>query len=93
MTIGEFNYIESGIWFVISIGLTIDAYRRGKNDDHFNITVIASFAFVAFGISELIEAQTGAWWRPLSLLVFKGACVFTFVVCFYKYRKITATNK
>jgi hypothetical protein len=32
-------------------------------------------AFVLFGISDLIEIRTGAWWRPTWLLVWKGICL------------------
>jgi hypothetical protein len=30
---------------------------------------------VAFGFSDVVEIQTGAWWRPWWLLVWKGACL------------------
>ena len=36
---------------------------------------VAAVLLIAFGISDLIEIQTGAWWRPPELLIFKGLCL------------------
>lgn len=35
-------------------------------------------AFLAFGISDLVEEGTGAWWRPLWLLLLKSGCIAVF---------------
>jgi hypothetical protein len=45
-------------------------------------------AFLVFGISDLIESQTGAWWRPLWLLLMKAACVAVVVAGFVGYYRI-----
>ena len=47
-----------------------------------------AIAFFFFGISDVIEARTGAWWRPLWLLVLKGACVIVLLVGFRNYYRI-----
>jgi vacuolar-type H+-ATPase subunit I/STV1 len=93
MDIAEFNYIESVLWFIIAIGLLVYSFKLGKSDASFKICLIASVAFVAFGVSDIIEAQTGAWWRPFSLLVLKAICVVTFVLCFFKYKKLQGAKK
>ena len=93
MTIAEFNYIESVLWFVIAFGLTIKALAIGKSDAYFKISIITSIAFVVFGISDIIEAQTGAWWRPFSLLTLKAACVITFTLCYLQYRYLKNNKK
>jgi len=36
---------------------------------------MAAVAFLAFAGTDLVEMQTGAWWRPWWLLVWKAACV------------------
>mgnify|MGYP000510082498 CR=1 FL=1 len=93
MDIAEFNYIESVLWFIIAIGLLVHSFKLEKSDASFKICLIASVAFVAFGVSDIIEAQTGAWWRPFSLLVLKVICVVTFVLCFFKYKKLQGAKK
>jgi hypothetical protein len=67
------NYIEAALWSSIGIGFAIAAIT------HSGITRrrcwIAAVTFVLFGISDLVEAHTGAWYRPLWLLAWKGVCV------------------
>ncbi|MEI8645395.1 hypothetical protein P4S60_07230 [Pseudoalteromonas sp. Hal040] len=93
MDIAEFNYAESLFWFIIALCLLVHAFKLGKSDANFRTSLIASIAFVAFGVSDIIEAQTGAWWRPFSLLVFKIGCIVAFLVCFIKYKKIESNRK
>lgn len=45
-------------------------------------------AFLAFGLSDIIESQTGAWWRPWWLLVLKGGCICAFLYGAWAYRRI-----
>ena len=54
------------------------------------ILLIAATGFLAFAASDLIEAQTGAWWRPWWLVVLKGSCLATFLGCFIAWRKAQA---
>ena len=70
------NYIEAGLWTVIGIGLILHALlKRGGAT-----SVVAATAFLLFGLSDVIETRTGAWWRPWWLLVMKGSCILVFVV-------------
>lgn len=63
------NDIESGIW--ISMAVVLAVLRRGHP--------MSWLILVLFGISDVVEAQTGAWWRPWWLLIWKGGCVGYFV--------------
>jgi len=66
------NYIEGGLWISIGVGFAIAAVRRkgiaytgsGRRQRR-----IAALHFILFGISDVVEAQTGAWYRPIWLLL------------------------
>lgn len=45
----------------------------------------ATLVFVLFGISDLVETQTGAWWRPWWLLAWKAACVSALAILLMEY--------
>lgn len=85
-----FNYGEAGLWFVIALTLFI---RRIKTAAALNrLALLASVSFAFFGVSDLVEASTGAWWRPLWLLALKGACILAFVYCWIEYHKLSKTK-
>ena len=66
------NYIEAGLWITFGIGCAVAAVRR------YGIVRrcwVAAVTLVLFGISDLVEAQTGAWYTPVWLLIWKGLCV------------------
>jgi len=77
------NYIEAGLWITIGMGFAMAALR------HRGITrrqcLIAAVDFVLFGISDLVESTTGAWYHPLWLLIWKGACLLVFAWLLIKY--------
>lgn len=87
MDIATFNYFEAGLWFGIGGVLSLAAFIRRKRTPNLNVIVVASIAFMAFGVSDLIEAQTGAWWNPPALLVLKGSCLLVFFWCYRRIRK------
>jgi hypothetical protein len=70
------NQIEAAVWFILGMGFLIRATRT--QGGHRRLAMILAVAFVAFGVSDLIEAGTGAWWRPVWLLILKTACVGVF---------------
>ena len=70
------NYIEAGLWTVVGVGFLLHALLRRGGATSF----IAAGAFLIFGLSDVIETRTGAWWRPWWLLVMKGSCVAVFLV-------------
>jgi hypothetical protein len=43
--------------------------------------------FVVFGVSDVIEAQTGAWWHPWWLFAMKALCVLGFLGAILQAKK------
>jgi hypothetical protein len=75
------NYIEAGLWTTISAAFFVHAIlSRGRAQ-----SLVAVITFLAFGISDVVEATTGAWWRPWWLLVWKGTCLVVFAVLLARY--------
>ena len=65
-----FNAIEASWWIGLGIVLVFRAGSRGSKRDRY----LLAGALVVFGISDVIEVWTGAWWRPWWLAVLKVAC-------------------
>ncbi|MFZ2727117.1 MAG: hypothetical protein WAX77_12750 [Methylococcaceae bacterium] len=81
-----FNYFESGLWFIIALVLFLK--RNNPNAELKKLTITLSISFIVFSISDVIEASTGAWWRPLWLLGLKALCILSFSYCWICYNKI-----
>ena len=80
------NLIEAGVWLVVALILVAKAWRaEGRLRRIFSVL---AGAFFVFSISDLIEAQTGAWWRPWWLLAMKVACVAVFFFGFREYYRM-----
>ena len=88
MTIASFNYIEAILWFVIAGAIFGMAWFDSSYSIYKRVMVLASLFFFAFGVSDVIEANTGAWWKPIGLLIFKASCIIGVVYCFISYLKI-----
>ena len=86
MSLALFNYLESVLWFVFALIMAVNAWRFGRTHRLFAVAVVTAVAFLLFGISDVIEAQTGAWWHPIGLLLLKVGCVLTLVGCYVWYR-------
>ena len=68
-----FNGCEAAFWWGLAI---VVAWQFRRADPRLRRTAgFTSIGLVLFGISDLIEMSTGAWWRPWPLLVFKGICL------------------
>ena len=80
------NLFEAGLWFVVSLILLIKMTRATGR--LWRVFAILAAAFFVFGITDLIESQTGAWWRPWWLLLLKVGCVAVFVFGFREYYRI-----
>lgn len=80
-----FNQGEAALWFAIAIVILIRLRAPLKLANTFWRWLLP-LAFVVFGVSDLIEAQTGAWWHPWWLLVMKAACVLCFLLAALRYR-------
>ncbi|MBI5772318.1 MAG: hypothetical protein HZA89_01075 [Verrucomicrobia bacterium] len=81
-----FNYCEAGLWFVVAVILFLKSRRTEPMQRKLAGKTAAAFA--VFAITDLIEAQTGAWWRPWWLFVLKAACVLVFVTAWWRYRRL-----
>ncbi|WP_223788178.1 hypothetical protein [Marinicella meishanensis] len=93
MSLALFNQLESLLWFALALILSVQAWRQGRNNRFFKVTVVTALAFLLFGVSDLIEAQTGAWWHPVELLLLKVACVLTLVACYVWYRLLLKSQQ
>ena len=82
-SLAVFNIAEALVWIVIALVIATRASfaRPGPR----RIGFIASAAFVAFAGTDLIEAKTGAWYRPLWLLAYNAVCVALLAGCYGKY--------
>ncbi|MEG4483965.1 hypothetical protein [Microcoleus sp. D2_18a_B4] len=77
------NYLEALLWFLFAIGFAINA---GKTSGRTRINrLITSLIFLLFGGSDIVEVQTGAWWSPWWLFVWKASCVLSMVILFMVY--------
>ena len=82
-----YNVFEIFLWLGFSVVFWVPAFRRGERNRGF--CVAGGLAFVWASLSEVVEAYTGAWWRPWWLLVWKASFVFVFVFMFRWYTRIT----
>ena len=75
-----FNGCEAALWLTFAV-IVIVRYRRAE-DRLLRLSRLMAIFFVLFGISDIIEIQTGAWWRPPGLLMLKGVCLVGLSWCF-----------
>ena len=74
------NFVESLLWFGLAIALLVRRPRRPGMRS-------GAVWFVLFGVSDLIEMHTGAWWQPLELFLLKAGCVVGLAAAFGAYRR------
>ena len=77
------NYIEAAFWIVI--GLVFAGFAAPRSDRRRILYLIASPTFLLFGVSDVIEVRTGAWWRPWPLLALKAACICVMLLLLWAY--------
>jgi hypothetical protein len=82
------NLVEAGFWVIFGLILAVTALRRPSA--YRTLAVSACLVSILFGLSDLVEASSGAWWRPWWLLVWKGLCITGLVLCFLRYRQLRA---
>jgi hypothetical protein len=79
------NNAEAVLWTAIGVAFAAAALtRRGAARKK---CLIAAVVFVLFGASDLVEAHTGAWWRPWWLFAWKAACVVAMFVLYLDHRR------
>lgn len=71
------NYIEAGIWGLFAIGFSISAAKETGKIRIYRL--IATLTFFLFGLSDIVEVQTGAWWYPWWLFLWKSFCVMSMI--------------
>jgi hypothetical protein len=76
-----FNGGEAILWLAFAVVVTV-RFHHAPRRARCTARVMAAF-FVLFAISDVIEMQTGAWWRPLGLLILKAACLAGLTCCFF----------
>jgi len=67
------NHFEAGLWIVIGLFFAVVGSRVSRPTNR--RCCLLAVVFIAFGVSDVVEARTGAWWRPWWLLAWKAACV------------------
>jgi len=88
-----FNHIEAVLWFVIAVVIFGMALFNKSYRIYKRVMILASLFFFVFGISDVIEATTGAWWKPIELLVLNAACIIGLIYCYISYLKINRINR
>ena len=86
------NYAEAVLWIAIGAFVIVRARRRRGSVPRLHR--VLAVALLVFGVSDLVEANTGAWWRPWWLLVWKGACLLVFLMLLIQYareKRVTIT--
>ena len=77
------NYFEVFLWFCFAIGF---AFNAGRTSGRTRINrLITTIIFLLFGGSDIVEVQTGAWWSPWWLFVWKASCVLSMAILFWVY--------
>lgn len=73
------NYIEAGLW--ITIGLVFILFGLAGMIPLKHRWPVIAVTLILFGISDIVETRTGAWWKPWWLFVWKALCVLVLAVC------------
>jgi len=76
-----FNAAEALLWLVFAAIVAVRFHHTPRRVRR-TARVMAVF-FVLFAVSDVIEMETGAWWRPLGLLILKAACLAGLTWCFF----------
>jgi hypothetical protein len=80
----RFNCIEALWWIGLGVTVLILALKRTAKKV---ILFFGATILILFGISDFIEIQTGVWWKPLWLLMWKAGCIIIGISCMIFYFK------
>jgi hypothetical protein len=78
-----FNIAEAAVWVVIGAALVI--WSRTFAARQRRVGLVAGVTFIAFAATDVVEVQTGAWYRPWWLFVGKAACLVVLGTCYGIY--------
>ncbi len=86
-----FNAFEAVLWMGVA-GLIL---WRGAELTALPLRTrwVWALSFFLFGVSDVIEFFTGAWWKPPALIVFKALCVFGIVFCGMQLRRVNRVSE
>jgi hypothetical protein len=79
------NYLEAAFWMLIGLVFAGFALRRAGAVR--KRCAYAAAAFILFGGSDVVEASTGAWWRPWWLFAWKAVCVVALATLLVEYER------
>lgn len=85
------NLIEAGVWFVAAALVLWKAFRSPPPVRRTLLTLAVTMG--VFGVSDVVESRTGAWWRPWWLFVWKAACVIGLLICFVRYFRLSKAKE
>lgn len=80
----QFNYVEAWFWITTALVVLVGSLSARKKP--IGLYLCLSLLLILFGLSDFVEMQTGAWWKPWWLLLWKGLCLVGFAGCFLYYR-------
>jgi len=78
-----YNWLEGFFWIALGLFLLTTSRRSKKSRSQFALC----FLLILFGISDFVELQTGAWWRPWWLLIWKLLNALALIGFAYRYWK------
>jgi hypothetical protein len=64
---------EAAFWILGGVAALLWSLRKPRRGR--TLGLVGALVLVVFGLSDVVEARTGAWWRPWWLLAWKAACV------------------
>ena len=79
--------VAEGIFWILLAGIVCWRSTVSNRGAVGKTGTVAAFALFWFGISDFVEVTTGAWWRPVWLLLWKAACVMALLHCLLCYFK------
>ena len=80
------NAVEAALWMSVAAALLTRAAIR--HDAYRTLACAAAGVFVAFGLTDVVEIYTRAWYRPWWLFTANAICVIGIAVCWWRYRSI-----
>ncbi|HMQ17078.1 MAG TPA: hypothetical protein PKC49_13995 [Phycisphaerae bacterium] len=64
--------VEAAFWILGGVAALLGSLLKPRGR---TLGLAGALVLVVFGLSDVVEARTGAWWRPWWLLAWKAACV------------------
>ena len=77
------NYAEAALWIALAVVFGVCAIKRGGLTRRRCATAVP--VFFLFGMSDVVEVHTGAWWRPWWLFVWKALCIVSMLWLLWDY--------